>query len=635
VAYPATVYRILIGGPSDALEIRTKARDVLTEWNQQYSKNEGIILLPSTWELDSWPAYGDHPQSLINKQMVDNCDAMIAIFKSHVGTPTVEHISGTVEELHKIHESGKPVMLYLYAGDIPQHVARSTEYQRYAQFEAELKTQGLYSRYSSADEFTTSLKSHLSKLARSLPRLALMNPPQHESEVTSQPDETDTPIPNESSEWWAILFADNQPDETTFKRTREAFYESAANAPEESSGTTDFAREEIGVLALLAMKGDDSALGELESKDADPSMPDEVRSSLHLYLSQVYAHHGSVALAHERAEMAVSSAQNAEDRANAVSVLAQTVFSMNERAVSYTLLKNEISATKDRKVASKLALDLSELFGNDGKRMWQVLAMELAMSKMPENHDKRFLLAHAYSSEQLPLMALLHYTRLLRRKPNHATALNNLGAELSGLSLRALAIERYQEAVRNGSALAAANLAHVYIDAGFHADAQRFIETAEKLGDEARIHAAKVRLLEEKASQEQLLETHRQRTAAVSALLVNAAEGMINTDDIDISGQWRSEDDISVEITQNGTMFSGKWSKIKRTYSVQGTIMGHSLVIESINWRSEDSLYSSNDTVVQGSYGLFSPARQTLTLLTGKGSPAELWTLRREMPESI
>lgn len=115
MAYPATVYRILIGGPSDALEIRTKARDVLTEWNQLYSEDYGVILLPSNWEIDSWPAFGDHPQSLINKQMVENCDAMIAVFKSHVGTPTVEHISGTVEELHKIHESGKPVMLYLYA----------------------------------------------------------------------------------------------------------------------------------------------------------------------------------------------------------------------------------------------------------------------------------------------------------------------------------------------------------------------------------------------------------------------------------------------------------------------------------------------------------------------------------------
>lgn len=636
MAYPATVYRILIGGPSDAQEIRTKARDVLTEWSQQHSEDEGIVLLPSMWEIDSRPEYGAHPQSLINMQVVEKCDAMIAVFKSHVGTPTVEHISGTVEELHKIHESGKPVMLYLYDGEISQHIARSTDYQRYAQFEAELKTQGLYSRYSSADEFTTSLKSHLSKLAQSLPRLALTDSPQHESEVASQPDETDTPVPNESSEWWTILLADNQPDETTFKRTREAFYGSAANASKESSGTMDSAKEEIGFLAMLAIRGDDSAIWELESKDADPSTSDEVRSSLHLYLSQVYAHHGSIALAHERAEMAVSSAQNEEDRANAISALAQTTFSIDEREVAYTLLINAISAAKNRKVASRLALELSDLFGNDEKRMWQILAMELAMSRMPENHDKRFQLAYSYSAsaEHLPLMAFVHYSRLLRQKPTHATALNNLGVELLGLGLKSTAIDRYQEASRNGSAIATANLAHAYIDAGFRDDALRSVEAAKGLGDEALIHTAETRLLEDKASQKQLLETQRQRTKALSALLVNAAEGMIRAGDIGISGLWRSQDDILVEITQVGNIFSGQWSKLKRSYSVKGEIMGNAITIESITWRSEDSLYSSSGTEVLGSFGLFNPATHSITLLTSKDSPAELWNLRREMPES-
>lgn len=447
-------------------------------------------------------------------------------------------------------------------------------------------------------------------------------------------NETDTPVPNESSEWWTILFADNHPDESTFKKTREAFFESAANASKESSGTMDSANEEIGFLALLAIRGDDSAIGELESRDADPSTSDEIRSSLHLHLSQVYAHHGSTALAHDRAEMAVSSAQTEEDRANAISALAQTTFSMDEREDAFALLINAISAAKDRKVASRLALELSDLFGDDEKPLWKILAMELAMSRMPENHDKRFQLAYSYSSEDLPLMAFVHYSRLLRQKPTHATALNNLGVELLGLGLKSTAIDRYQEASQNGSAMATANLAHAYIDAGFRDDALRSIEVAKGLGDEALIHTAETRLLEDKASQKHLLETQRQRTTVLSALIVNAAEGMIRAGDIGISGLWRSEDDILVEFTQVGSTFSGKWSKLKRSYSVKGEIIRSALVIESITSRSEDSLYSSSYTDVIGSYGLFNPSTHTITLLTGKDSPAELWILAREKPES-
>lgn len=110
--YESTVYRILIASPSDVDEEREVASRIIQDWNDLYSFNKKIVLLPVKWETHSSPTYGIRPQEAINKQIVDDCDMLIGFFWTKIGSPTGENISGTVEEIKRVSESGKPVLLY-------------------------------------------------------------------------------------------------------------------------------------------------------------------------------------------------------------------------------------------------------------------------------------------------------------------------------------------------------------------------------------------------------------------------------------------------------------------------------------------------------------------------------------------
>ena len=51
------------------------------------------------WESDSAPLQGDRPQSISNNLMVKNCDIIISVFWSRLGTDTGVEQSGTIEEI--------------------------------------------------------------------------------------------------------------------------------------------------------------------------------------------------------------------------------------------------------------------------------------------------------------------------------------------------------------------------------------------------------------------------------------------------------------------------------------------------------------------------------------------------------
>ena len=51
------------------------------------------------WSKNVMPEAGDYPQSIINKQILDKSDAIIAIFGNKIGSPTQHYESGTIEEI--------------------------------------------------------------------------------------------------------------------------------------------------------------------------------------------------------------------------------------------------------------------------------------------------------------------------------------------------------------------------------------------------------------------------------------------------------------------------------------------------------------------------------------------------------
>lgn len=114
--YEADVYRILIASPSDVEAERDAVRNAIHLWNSTHSYARGVFLVPRFWEFDGsaeMPAVGkDDPQNILNRQLVNECDILIAFFWGRVGTPTPRFPGGTVEEIERFRSSNRPVQLY-------------------------------------------------------------------------------------------------------------------------------------------------------------------------------------------------------------------------------------------------------------------------------------------------------------------------------------------------------------------------------------------------------------------------------------------------------------------------------------------------------------------------------------------
>ena len=99
MVYKANVLQVMIASPGDVTEERNAAREEIIGWNYIGSYEKKLVILPVGWETHSSPELGDRPQAIINKQVLDDCDILIGIFWTRLGTPTDLAASGTVEEI--------------------------------------------------------------------------------------------------------------------------------------------------------------------------------------------------------------------------------------------------------------------------------------------------------------------------------------------------------------------------------------------------------------------------------------------------------------------------------------------------------------------------------------------------------
>lgn len=145
----AQVFTVMIASPSDVPEARQAVYDSLTEWNDANTRHRNVVLMPLKWETSAVPQFGSDAQSIINDQLVDNADIVIALFGSRLGQETVRDLSGTAEEMNRAHAAGKPVHPFFSGGPLPRDVD-TDELNRLRDFQSKLE--GLYSTFANTGE---------------------------------------------------------------------------------------------------------------------------------------------------------------------------------------------------------------------------------------------------------------------------------------------------------------------------------------------------------------------------------------------------------------------------------------------------------------------------------------------------
>lgn len=153
MSYSAAVYKVMIASPSDVSAERSIVRDVLSEWNVVNADLRKQVLLPVGWETHSVPEMGDRPQAIINKQILHDCDLLVGVFWTRIGTATGEYESGTVEEIEEHIKAGRPTMLYFSSAPVMPDSVDPEQYRRLKDFRQNCQSRGLYEPYSDVQDF--------------------------------------------------------------------------------------------------------------------------------------------------------------------------------------------------------------------------------------------------------------------------------------------------------------------------------------------------------------------------------------------------------------------------------------------------------------------------------------------------
>jgi len=167
MSYGATVILVLIASPSDVVEERKSIVDALNQWNSMYSIDKKVVLLPVMWETHSSPEMGEHPQHVINRQIVKQCDIAIACFWTRLGTKTPTSDSGTIEEIEIMLNEDKLVMIYFSETEPPDGHDKE-QLTAVKNFRKSINLNGLIDIFTTSqelkDKVLRQISSHVSKI---------------------------------------------------------------------------------------------------------------------------------------------------------------------------------------------------------------------------------------------------------------------------------------------------------------------------------------------------------------------------------------------------------------------------------------------------------------------------------------
>ena len=154
-------FNVVLCGPGDVAKEIAIARKVIEEWNQRNWESLGCGLKDKHWDTDVAPSMDARGQAIINRDMIDSADLIVAIFWRRIGTPTGLHDSGTVEEITRAQARDIPVMLYFSDIEDTRPIQDSDQWDMLQAFRARALVSGLPRTFRSRDDFRKRLGDHL------------------------------------------------------------------------------------------------------------------------------------------------------------------------------------------------------------------------------------------------------------------------------------------------------------------------------------------------------------------------------------------------------------------------------------------------------------------------------------------
>lgn len=163
-----TLAKLTLCGPGDVAKEIEIAKEVITAWNLQHGEARGLMIKYQHWLTDAHPDLSDRAQAVINRQLIDDADIIVAIFWSRFGRPTGVADSGTEEEIERGVVAGKKVLVYFSGLEPFPPDARTDQLEKLERFRE--KQRGLWARFQSRQQFRELFAGHLAAALKQGPK---------------------------------------------------------------------------------------------------------------------------------------------------------------------------------------------------------------------------------------------------------------------------------------------------------------------------------------------------------------------------------------------------------------------------------------------------------------------------------
>lgn len=185
--FKADVVSVMIASPGDVTRERQLVRDILHDYNDLHARANNCVLLPVGWETHAAPDLGGRPQEIINKAVLEYCDILVGVFWTRIGSPTGVEESGTVEEIKRHIESGKPAMVYFSSAPVVYESVDRKQYDALLAFRDWCKERGLVQFYDDHTQFAERFRNHILMVVRDNPIINQGRQAAHDPAPVAQP----------------------------------------------------------------------------------------------------------------------------------------------------------------------------------------------------------------------------------------------------------------------------------------------------------------------------------------------------------------------------------------------------------------------------------------------------------------
>jgi hypothetical protein len=147
-----TALNLVFCGPSDVAKEIDIGKDIVDHWNQRHAEARGLWVKHHHWQTDTYPDLSERAQNIPNRQLIDKCKILVAIFWSRFGTPTGVADSGTQEEILRAVDLGRKVMVYFSGLEKPSDTD-TRQRDLLLRFKQSLQPRGICRNFTSRVEF--------------------------------------------------------------------------------------------------------------------------------------------------------------------------------------------------------------------------------------------------------------------------------------------------------------------------------------------------------------------------------------------------------------------------------------------------------------------------------------------------